>query len=104
MLEIVKDSFVQHTYGSVAAVAYLDGDSFMLAQKTTFLDVLSLNAALLEGTGVIVASHASGISIDQCVFQNCDNTNIYASDTHVAVSNSVFKFGRRSSYLSVHYS
>lgn len=30
-LELLDDSFIQHTYGSVAAVAYLDGDSFMLA-------------------------------------------------------------------------
>ena len=103
-LEVLDRSVFQHTFGQKASVAYIDADSFMFAQNSYFLDILSLNAALLDGTGVIVASHGRGLTIDSCTFQNCDNTHIAAEDTQVSITKTAFKLGRRSSYINVRYS
>lgn len=63
-LEILNRSVFQHSYGYKASVAYIDSDSYLFVQNSYFLDILSLNAALLDGTGVIVASLGRGVLID----------------------------------------
>lgn len=58
----------------------------MLATKVTFANMKISGVILSKDTGVIVASFAKELTLSQCTFVACDNTNIFAEDTEVAIN------------------
>lgn len=85
-LQLLDGSVIQKTSGQVASAVYLESDSSMLATKVTFANMKISEAILSKGTGVIVASFAKELTLSQCTFVACDNTNIFAEDTEVAIN------------------